>query len=237
MSKETKTVSTGAKDQTSHAPQVFQALDTLAQVILGGELQTLRQSIGDLDAKTVERVEAVRKELSDLVAGLKNDFHRASAETRLKLSEAEENQQKALLDLGDRTDKWIEGVKKDVQDATKSAGERIDAARAAATEQVTTQGKKLEERIESVSQAVSSLQQELRQQQESSQRFAALLNNLGAVFQMPAAPQQAQVPTPSVPESKRDAKPAAAKASAPGGENQADLDRALDEAFSRSSKS
>jgi hypothetical protein len=230
-----KPATTSTKDAAVHGPQIVQALDTIAHAILGDELQSLRQSIGEQDAKVLERVEAVRKELSEIVANLKNDLHRTSAETRLKLSESEENQQKALLDLGDRTDKWMEGVKKEVHDALRSAGEKLEAAKSATSEQLAAQGKKLEERIEAVSKSVTSLQQELRQQQESSQRFGALLNNLGAVFGATPPNAAATAPPTGVPEAKRDsARPA--RAAGQGGDNQADLDRALDEAFNRSAR-
>jgi len=238
VSKETKNANSDTHAAADGGQQIVQALDTIARAVLGDELQSLRRSITEQDAGLVERIASARKELGETVSNLKNEVHRASAESRLKLAESEENQQKALLDLGDRTDKWIEEVKKNVQDAALSADERIAAAKSSMSDSLATQAKTLEERIDAVSRTLATVQHEMRQQYENSQRFAAVLNNLGAVFHAtPPGAVDAGAPPTGVPRSMRDSAGPDQAAAGKGGANQADLDEALEQAFSRNSKS
>lgn len=157
------------------------ALDTVAQVVLGEELEGIRRGLRKQEARLGDRITAIDERLAGLDEEVKKAHARAT-ELRLKIDEARDDQNNAHSAVESRIERAIEDLGRRVDDARAHADESLGGVRRELEEGFSSRESGLRAQVEDLAGTVAELQFELRQQLEASQRLSALMDNLSAIF-------------------------------------------------------
>ena len=143
----------GMPGEGTDQERLARALDTIAEVLVGKNLEKMRGSIGDLDARLSGEVASLKKKTTESIDGAKKE-------------------------LSSRLDQ----LEKLVSASRAKARERIQTAKKELQADLTAKEEHLQKELGGLAQGLSALQIELHEQMESTSRISGMLSNLGTVL-------------------------------------------------------
>jgi uncharacterized phage infection (PIP) family protein YhgE len=149
------------------------ALGTIAEVLVGRELESVRNSTAGLNSKLSSCVDALKEETTRAMDEMQDRVTSRIDEMLAKLAEAEENRDKVVADLETRIGQLQEQLQAVKEDLAKND-------------------------LESVSENVTALQEKLQRQQANTERISTTLGSLANVLSgtAHAHPPVVQPPAP-----------------------------------------
>jgi hypothetical protein len=181
------------KDQVAEAgdqEKLALALDTMAEILVGGKLEAVRKSLAELRSELSDRVDAIKREATEAVERARTDLASRVSELRQRFVEMEARQKTALAELQDKVRRQGEETERKVKEAQSSAASRIQKTEVELKETLARKEAQLKKELGGLAGGLSAIQLELQQQMESSDRMATLLNNVGNLFAGGQGPHQ-----------------------------------------------
>jgi exonuclease VII large subunit len=146
----------GERDQE----KLLQALNTIADVVVRGELRGVREMVAGVEKELTERIEALNRQTIDAV-----DRAREDMETQLGL---------------------LRNSLSDEENARKTAGgefeRQVEQTRSALEENLATRETSVRNELSELREEQSRLRQGFQEQDEQAQRLSGVLDNLAGVF-------------------------------------------------------
>jgi len=146
----------GERDQE----KLLQALNTIADVVVRGELQGVRDLVGGVEKELTERIEALNRQMIDAVDRAKEDMETQLGLLRNSLSD-EENARRTAADEFER---------------------QVEQTRSSLEESLSTRETSLRNELSELREEQSKLRQGFQEQAEKAQRLSGVLDNLAGVF-------------------------------------------------------
>ena len=167
---------------TTDQQKLSGALEILKDVLVGKELEKVKGAVSSVDSRVSDELEVMKKDMTDAVARVARELTTRVDEVLEKLADAEKARDDALVEIRSQVDTALGGLDKKVADMksenTKQRTKlRNDIESSLAASEETMRGE-----LGSLGQALSVLQLELQQQEETTTRVSGLLSNMATVF-------------------------------------------------------
>jgi len=204
------------------------ALGTIAEVLVGKELESVRNTTEGLSSKLSSCVDSLKEETTRAMDELRDRMTSRIDEMLAKLAEAEQDQGKVVADLETRIGQLQE---------------QVQAVKDELAKDLSSNEQNLKNDLESVSENVTALQDKLQRQQANTERISTTLGSLANVLsgtpqshppvvQPPAlepepVPIEAVTDVPAVEPTQPDAAAEAVSDATQSGEIDSVLDRAF----------
>jgi len=220
------------KAQKSRQEKLIAALETIKEVLVNEELESLRSSIVKVDSNLTRRLEDMTKETTESIDRLSRALSSRIEALAPKLSDLEQKQTKALSELDERTGKATADLGRQLQEGQAKSEDRVRTLKKGLEQVINEKETTLGAEVSKFGQALTGMQIELKQQIEATQRVSGLLNNMATVF---TTGPQAGSAVPEAAAAKSAARPPATVPDPTGmviiPEGDENLDNALDRAF------
>jgi len=220
------------KAQKTRQAKLIGALETIKEGLANEELEALRSSIVKVDSNLTRRLEDMHGATTQTVDRLSRELSQRIDLLAPKLAELERKQAKALAEFDERTGRTTAELGRQLQDLQVKSEDRVRTLKKGLEQVINEKDQALNAELSKLGQALTRMQTELKQQLETTQRVAGLLNNMATVFTTgphagspiagPAGGHAVAAPPATVPD------PAANVIFPEGDEN---LENALDRAF------
>lgn len=221
--------------QKSRQEKLVGALETIKEVLVNEELESLRSSIVKVDSNLTRRLDEMSQATAESIDRLGRELSARIDALAPKLSDLEKRQTKALAELDERTSKSTADLARQLQEGQAKSEDRVRTLKRGLEQVMNEKEASLGAEVAKFEQSLTGIQVELKQQVEVTQRVSGLLNNMATVFttgpQSPAAPQATRprsTPPPGTVLDPRD------MVIVPEGDE--NLDNALDRAFKADSR-
>jgi len=214
----------GGEDQERLAT----ALGTIAEVLVGKELESVRNSTAGLNSKLSSCVDALKEETTRAIDEAQGRMISRIDETLARLAEADGDRDKVVADLGTRIS--------DLQEQVQSLKDELATA-------ISSNEQSLKNDLKSVSENVTALQEKLQRQQANTERISTTLGSLATVLSgtpqahapvvQPPAPEPEPVPVEAVTEvpPAKPTQPNAVVEAVSDATESGEIDNVLDRAF------
>jgi hypothetical protein len=172
----------GKLAEGSDQEKLTRALDTVVQVLVGSQFESVRRSVTTLDSSMSERIESMKKDSAAAVERVVKDLSTRMDELLRKLDEADERNKKSVSDLDQRSRRTEAELKKQLHESQTKTEARIQTIKAEAAKSLATKEEQLKKELGSLAADLSAVQLELQQQLMNTDRISALLNGMGSVL-------------------------------------------------------
>jgi uncharacterized membrane protein YccC len=119
-------VSEDRSTENSDSQRVLEALNTIAQVLVGEDLKSIRESVKKMDSKQSERIEALNERASAAVGELREDVLSRLDGVDRKVAESEESHKKDMLARLEELSQRITDAEESRKKETHSRLEELD---------------------------------------------------------------------------------------------------------------
>jgi chromosome segregation ATPase len=164
--------------------QVAQSLESIVRIVLGKELEALRDSIAEVDSRMTERVDSVAESAASRMDKMRDHVVPGFEELRSRLTELDESRERSMANLDDRLTqatssmkdemrglaegleqpkREIEALREDLDEAKQANGTLMEAAEKSENEieALREEIRRPSEQIEALKQAVEEPKQQL----------------------------------------------------------------------------
>jgi hypothetical protein len=187
----------GKVEEGSDTEKLTRALDTIVQVLVGSELESIRASVKSLESSLSEQIDSVKKEAAAAVDRVAKDLSTRKDELLRKLDEADERQKKSLDDLDQRARKTEAELRRQLQEFQTKTETRIQTIKDEANKNLAAKEDQLKRELGGLAGGLSAVQLELQQLMMKSDRISTLLDGMGSVLTgQPAAQPDSTCPVP-----------------------------------------